>query len=55
MFLFSKLAKFLGISVSTTIIRDGKEVDYLTNNKNFDFNYQYVNFLTNPLKIKKVS
>ena len=45
---------FAGTSVTTKIIRDGKEVDFLTNNKYYDFNFQYVNFLSAPVKLKKV-
>ena len=44
----------LGIELYTTIIRDGKETAYLANNKHYNFNYQYYNFLTNPVTLKKV-
>jgi len=28
-------------------------VSFITNNQNYDFNYQYMNFLTNPVKLTK--
>ena len=40
--------------MQTTIVRDGKEVAYLANNKYYNFNYQYYNFLTTPVTLKKV-
>ena len=45
---------FLKKSLYTTIVRDGKEVDYITNNKYYDFNYQNYNFLSRPLTLRKV-
>ena len=48
-------AHLKGREIYTSIIRDGKEVDFLANNTYFDFNYQYYNFLRNPVKLKQVS
>lgn len=45
----------LGKEVYSTIVRNGKEVARITNNKYYDFNYQYYNFLMNPVTLKKVS
>ena len=45
----------IGKELYTTLIRDGKEVSYLAKNKYYDFNYQYYNFLTNPVVMKPVS
>lgn len=42
-----------GISVTTSIVRNNTEVDYVTNNQNFDFNYQFLNFNSNPVTLKK--
>ncbi len=42
-----------GKAISTTILQDDKEIAYITNNKNYDFNYQYLNFLTNPVTLTK--
>lgn len=36
-----------------TVVRDGKEVDYIANNKYYNFNYQYYNFLNNPVTLTK--
>ena len=43
-----------GIELYTTLIRDGKEIAYLANNKYYDFNYQYYNFLSTPVILKQV-
>jgi hypothetical protein len=50
------MATFLiqGKELYTTIVRDGKEVAYLANNKYYNFNYQYYNFLTTPVTLKMV-
>lgn len=45
---------FVGIEVYSVIVRDGKEVEYLTNNKFYDFNFQYTNFLNTPVTLKRV-
>ncbi len=42
-----------GTAVSTTVVQEGEEVSFITNNQNYDFNYQYMNFLTNPVKLTK--
>lgn len=47
-------AHLKGREIYTSVIRDGREVDYLVNNKYYDFNYQYYNFLKRPLKLQKV-
>jgi hypothetical protein len=44
-----------GKEVFSKVIRDGKELGYITNNRNYDFNYQYYNFLTKPFALKKVN
>ncbi len=36
------------------IIRDNKEIEYIANNKYYDFNYQYTNFLQKPVVLKRV-
>ena len=38
----------------TTVVRNNTEVAYITNNKNYMFNYQNYNFLQNPVTLKKV-
>ena len=43
-----------GKELYTTIVRDGKEVAYLANNKYYNFNYQYYNFLTTAVTLKMV-
>ncbi|CAF1012278.1 unnamed protein product [Brachionus calyciflorus] len=52
---FSSLphSHLLGKEIYTTVVRDGKEVAYLANNKYYDFNYQYYNFLNKPVTLKK--
>ena len=44
----------IGKEVISRVIRDGKELGYITNNRYYDFNYQYYNFLTTPMTLKKV-
>jgi len=41
--------------VFSKIVRDNKEIEYVANNKYYDFNYQYTNFLQKPVVIKKVT
>lgn len=43
-----------GREVYTSVVRNGKEIAYIANNKYYDFNYQYYNFLTNPVVVKRV-
>jgi hypothetical protein len=43
-----------GSQVYTKIIRDGEEIGYLEKTKNFDFNYQTLNFLKEPVVLKMV-
>jgi hypothetical protein len=43
-----------GKEVIVTQVRDNKEIGYIVNNKNYDFNYQYFNFLAEPIKFKRV-
>ena len=38
----------------TKVIRNGKEIEYLANEKYYDFNYQYLNFLQKPFLFQKV-
>lgn len=44
----------LGKEVHTKIIRNGQETAYIAKNKYFKFNYEYYNFLANPVKLRKV-
>lgn len=46
-------AHLFGKEVITTVVRDGKDVEYITNNKKYDFNHQYYNFLSKPVTLKK--
>jgi hypothetical protein len=41
-----------GKSVYTTLIRNGAEIQYISNNPYYDFNYQNLNFLQNPITVK---
>ncbi len=34
------------------MVRDGKEVEFIANNKYYDSGYQYVNFLTKSVVLK---
>lgn len=34
-------------------VRDGKEIEYIANNKYYDNEYQYINFLQTPVIVKK--
>ena len=43
-----------GKELYTTLIRNGQEIAYLANNKYYDFNYQYYNFLSKPISIQPV-
>ena len=43
-----------GKELYTTLIRNGQEIAYLANNKYYDFNYQYYNFLSKPISIQQV-
>lgn len=38
----------------TTVLRNGKEIEYLAKEKYYDFNYQYLNFLQKPFIYKRV-
>jgi hypothetical protein len=38
----------------TKIIRNNKEVEFITNNKNYDSEYQNYNWLTKPIVLQKV-
>lgn len=42
----------VGAQVYTKIIRNGREIGYVQKTKNYDFNYQYLNFLNNPVVLK---
>lgn len=44
----------IGKELYTTLIRNGTEIAYIANNRYYDFNYQYYNFLNNPVVIKQV-
>jgi hypothetical protein len=46
---------YLGRQVYATQIRDNEEIAYVVNNQNYDFNYQYYNFLAEPITFKRVS
>ena len=39
--------------IYSTVIRDGKEIFYIANEKYYDFNYQYLNFLQKPFVFKR--
>ncbi len=54
--MFYILFKFIfqGRELYTKIIRNNQEIGYLANNKYYDFNYQYINYLQQPIKLKKV-
>jgi dopamine beta-monooxygenase len=41
-----------GREISSKIIRNGQEVEYLVNNKYYDFKYQFYNFNENPITLK---
>lgn len=43
-----------GSQVFSKVVRNGSEVEYIANNKYYDFNYQYVNFLQRPVTLKRV-
>jgi hypothetical protein len=43
-----------GKEVIATQVRDNKEIGYIVNNRNYDFNYQYFNFLAEPIKFRRV-
>ena len=45
-YLKKNLAKYLGIEFYSTVVRNGKEITYLAENKYYDFNFQFLNFLT---------
>ena len=53
-YLKKNLAKYLGIEFYSTVVRNGKEITYLAENKYYDFNFQFLNFLTKPVKLQKV-
>lgn len=40
-----------GRQIYSKVIRNGKEVSYITYGKYYDFNYQYTNFLASPITI----
>ena len=42
-----------GTQVFSKVIRNGKEVEYIANNKYYDFNYQYVNFMQKPVTMRR--
>lgn len=42
-----------GRSLYSKVIRNKKEVEYIGNNKYYDFNYQYVNFLKKPVVMRR--
>jgi hypothetical protein len=43
-----------GREIYSKLVRNGKEIADIVNNKNFDFNYQYYNFFQNHITFKKV-
>lgn len=45
----------LGKEVYSSVIRNGSEIAFIANNKNYDFNYQYFNFLSTPISFKRVT
>jgi len=42
-----------GRSFYNTVVRNGSEVEYISNNKYYNNNYQYVNYLMKPVTLKK--
>ena len=44
-----------GVEFYSYIIRDGKEIAYISNNKFYDFEFQFYNFLQEPVTLQKVS
>jgi len=46
---------YKGRQVFSKIVRDNKEIEYVANNKYYDFNYQYTNFLQKPVVLKRVT
>ena len=44
-----------GRQVFSKIVREDKEIEYVANNKYYDSNYQYTNFLQKPVVIKRVT
>ena len=54
-FLFDRPHAHLhGREIYLSILRNGKEDVFLSHNKYFDFNYQYINFLKNPINLREV-
>ena len=43
-----------GKSVYTTLVRNGVEIEYITNSQYYDFNYQNLNYLLTPVTVKHV-
>jgi len=41
--------------VFSKIVREDKEIEYVANNKYYDSNYQYTNFLQKPVVMKRVT
>jgi len=44
-----------GRQIYSKVIRNGTEVEYLTNGKYYNFKYQYVNYLYKPVNLYLVS
>jgi hypothetical protein len=44
-----------GRQIYSKVIRNGTEVEYLTNGKYYNFKYQYVNYLYKPVNLYPVS
>ena len=44
-----------GTQVFSKVVRNGREVEFIANNKYYDFNYQYINFLQKPVIMRRVT
>jgi len=42
-----------GVSLFSTIVRNGAEVEYVANNQYYNNHFQYINYLQNPVKIRR--
>lgn len=43
-----------GTEMHSKILRNNKEVEHISHNPYYDSNFQYVNFMPKPVKIKRV-
>ncbi len=45
----------LGREIYSKVVRNNKEISFIGDNKYYDFNYQYINYLPNEISIIPVN